>query len=385
MADPVELPPDYYLTNFRTLVEFVMAHYQPLLSDEERQFYTAFREVELNSQSLYVRLLSRKGVPSSAGALFRQNKLVYAEIDDLRGAADQLIEAGLLLRNPELLLGEYLPLFTKAELLTCSPKPLPKTLKREALELALLEQSALQKMTARDLLAAETLLAVQAAQHFETFKLCFFGNLRQSLTDYVLRDLGLYRYEDYPLDQQHLPFQSRTQIDQHLRYYHCLEQLESTLDAGVEAILALSQQLPPGIDGDATLNRRLDRLRLELARQLERLEALDAAEQLYRRCSRPPARERRARIAVKRGDIDTGLSLCREILAAPNNEEERVFAESFGYRTAKREQRLQGWEPPPQYQPPVQTVVLPQTPERMELLAAAYLEDRLATGRERWR
>ncbi len=374
MATPVELAPDYYLTNFHALIEFVVARYETLLSDGERQFYAVFRALDINSQRLYVRLLSRKGVPSSAGALFRQGKLAYAEIDNLPRAAERLIDAGLLRRNPVLSLEEYLPLFSKAELLTSSPTPLPSTLKRPALELALLEQNAKPAVLLDALLATETLLAVQAAEHFETFKLCFFGNLNQDLTDYVLRDLGLYRYEDYPLDQQHLPFQNRAQIDRHLRYYDCLAQLESTLESGPEEILALAGQLPSGIDGDATLHRRVDRLRLILARQLERLEELEAADRLYRCCKRPPARERRARIAVKRGDIDTGLALCREILAAPHNEAEQVFAESFGYRTAKKVQRLSGWEAPPRYQPPTEIVVLPQAPERVELLAAAYLQ-----------
>lgn len=374
MADPVELAPDYYLSNFRALVEFVMARYQPLLSDGEQQFYQAFQTLDTNSQRLYVRLLSRKGVPSPAGALFRQGKLVYPEIDHLPLAAERLIRAGLLQRNPDLPLEAYLPLFSKTELLARSPTPLPSTLKRAALEQALLERGAEQAALRDALLAGESLLAVQAAEHFETFKLCFFGNLRQDLTDYVLRDLGLFRYEDYSLDQQQLPFQSRTQIDQHLRYYDCLEQLEDTLAAGPGEILALAERLPAGIEGDATLHRRLDRLRLALARQLERLDELEAADRLYRRCTRPPARERRARIAVKRGDIDNGLALCREILAAPHSEQERVFAESFGYRTAKREQRLPGWEPPARYRPPAQTVALPQAPERVELLAATFLQ-----------
>ncbi|WP_323844256.1 VRR-NUC domain-containing protein [Microbulbifer magnicolonia] len=377
MTDPVELAPDYYLANFVALVDFVMARYESMLSKGERQFYTAFRALDINSQRLYVRLLSRKGVPSSVGALFRQSKLIYAEIDDLPQAADRLVTAGLLQRDPVLPLEEVLPLFSKAELLAASPVSLPRTLKRPALELALLEQHSEPAVLLNALLETESLLAIQAAAHFETFKLCFFGNLNQDLTDYVLRDLGLYRYENYPLDPQSLPFQSRAQIELHLRYYDCLAQLDNALETGVDAILALAGRLPAfgaGIEGDATLLRRLDRLRLTLARQLERSDALEAADQLYRHCTRPPARERRARIAVRRGDIDTGLALCREIRAAPHNEAEQVFAESFGYRTAKKAGRSEGWEPPAGYQPPTQTAVLPQAPERVELLAAAHLQ-----------
>ena len=379
MAQPVELAPDYYLSNFRALMDFVVARYGDLLSNGERWFYRTFQALVPDSQRLYVRLLSRKGVPSSRGALFRQGKLAYAEITDLPRAVDQLVDAGLLLRDPDLPLEEVLPLFTKADLLAGSSEPLPKALKRAALEQALLEQARREQHAdtpklQRALTAGETLLVVQAAEHFETFKLCFFGNLNQDLTDYVLRDLGLFRYERYPLDRENLPFQSRAQIDRHLRYYACLDQLGDALEAGADAILALAEQLPGELEGDATLQRRLDRLRLTLARQLERLETLEAAEQLYRQCARPPARERRARIAVKRGEIDTGLGLCREILAAPHNEAELVFAESFGYRTAKKEKCLDGWEQPDRHRPPTETVQLPQLPERVEFLAAAHLE-----------
>lgn len=378
MAEPVELAPDYYLSNFRALVDFVVTRYEGLLSEGELQFYRTFETLAPDSQRLYVRLLSRKGVPSSRGALFRLGKLSYAEISDLPTAADQLVEAGLLLRDPALPLEEILPLFTKAELLGNSPSPLqkslPKTLKRPELEQALLEQDADTPRLREALMGGETLLAVQAAEHFQTFKLCFFGNLNQDLTDYVLRDLGLFRYEQYPLDRDNLPFQSRAQINRHLRYYECLDQLEGALEGEPDDILALAEQLPEGIENDATLHRRLDRLRLKLARQLERLEALEAADQLYRHCTRPPARERRARIAVKCGEIDSGLGLCREILAAPHNEAEQVFAENFGYRTAKKEKRLDGWEQPARHQPPTETVQLPQLPERVELLAAAHLQ-----------
>ncbi|MFC6979625.1 hypothetical protein [Microbulbifer taiwanensis] len=374
MTAPVELEPDYYLTNFQKLVQFVVSRYEALLSTEELRFYRTFQQLDINSRRLYVRLLSRKGVPSSAGPLFRLDKLTYTEIENLPGATRRLADAGLLQRNPPLPLQEWLPLFSKAELLDRSPRPLPRTPKRAELVSALLSGDTNPAALREAIVADVPLLSLQAAEHFNTFRLCFFGNLNQDLTDYVLRDLGLYRYENYPLDRQQLPFQSREQIEQHLRYYKCLEQLDGTLEAGPDAIESLCAQLPPGIEGDATLHRRLERLRLTLARQLERLEDFEGAERLYRRCTRPPARERRARIAVRLGDIDTGLALCREILAAPYDEAERVFAENFGYRTAKKVGCLAEWQVPARYRPPTHTVVLPRATERVELLAAAWLE-----------
>ncbi|WP_406828530.1 VRR-NUC domain-containing protein [Microbulbifer sp. ARAS458-1] len=370
MAEPAELTPDYYLDNFRSLVEFVVSRYGQLLSAQERWFYQTFRRLQPDSQRLYVRLLSRKGVPSSSGALFRQRKLAYSEIGDLDAAVEELIEAGLLLRNPVLPLRELLPLFTKNELLAHSLEPLTKSLKRPAVEQALCKQDA---STIQCRLTSEPLLAAQAAEHFDTFKLLFFGNLNQDLTDYVLRDLGLFRYEHYPLEREQLPFQTRAQVEQHLRYYQCLQEAEAALAADTEAITTIAGELPQGIDGDGTLQRRLDRLRLTLARQLERLNALEEAEQLYRQCRRPPARERRARIAVSRGDIQGGLALCAEILTAPYNEAEATFAEAFAHRTAKKTESARAWPAPKKHKPVTETVMLAPSEERVEMLAASHL------------
>ncbi|WP_201276886.1 VRR-NUC domain-containing protein [Microbulbifer sp. ALW1] len=371
MADPVELAPDYYLSNFQSLLDFVIARYENLLSDGERRFHNQFCALATDSQRLYVRLLSRKGVPSSAGALFRQGKLGYAEIGDLPAAADALVAAGLLQRNPSLPIEELLPLFTKSELLAHSPAPLPKSLKRPALEQALLEQDG--ALLLRALENEGPWLAVQAAEHFQTFKLLFFGNLNQDLTDYVLRDLGLFRYENYPLEREQLPFRSRAQIEQHLHYYDCAVEADFALAADADAIHALASRLPSGFEGDSTLDRRLDRLRLTLARQLERLEALPAADQLYRHCNRPPARERRARIAVTSGDTASALALCSEILANPHNEAESEFALSFGHRTAKKTDDAETWPAPKRHQAVTETAVLAPAQERVEILAANHL------------
>ena len=371
MDASVELAPDYYLGNFQSLMDFVVARYAELLSDEERNFHNQFHGLPLDSQRLYVRLLARKGVPSSIGALFRQARLNYGEISDLAAAADALVTTGLLLRDPPLPLAQALPLFTKSELFACSTEPLPKSLKRYELEQALLDQKHTEIL--QRLAGDGPVLAVQAAAHFDTFKLLFFGNLNQDLTDYVLRDLGLFRYENYPLERQQLPFQSRVQIEQHLRYYECLNDSESALAGDTGAINALAAQLPAAKHSDGTLLRRVDRLRLTLARQLERLGALEDAEQLYRQCVRAPARERRARIAVATGDTPKGLALCAEILANPLSEAEAEFAAHFGHRTAKKTDGAEAWPAPKKHQPETNTVALVPTGERVEILAAQHL------------
>lgn len=367
-VNAIELPPDYYLANFLSLVEFVAGRYWQLLSETEQEFYTRFKAAPADAQKLYVRLLSRKG------PLFRHGKLDYAEIGCLRTAAAALSRAGLLAVNPQAEVQQLLGLFSKAELLTrcTSPadrKPL-RALGREQLELALQQYLPGDELCAR-LLRGETVYQLNRGDAFTTFQLCYFGNLRQSLTDYVLRDLGLQRYEHYSLEQRYLLFQSRAQIDRHLHYYRCHEQLPDVLLQDAAALLAFYAGLPHRDAADKTLTRRLERLILALARQLERLGALAEADRLYAECRQPPARERRARIALKRDGPAAALAVCRHILAEPGTEQEHHFALQFGHRLAARQQL--DWPAPARYRPPEDVVTLGREHHRVELAAAQYL------------
>ena len=124
-----------------------------------------------------------------------------------------------------------------------------------------------------------------------------------------------------------------------------------------------------------------------MARQLERLQEPQLALQLYRDIERPPARERSTRILIQQGRIETGLDLCRQIAENPVNEEERIFAEEFGYRQAKRHDIP--WPAPTTYKPPSDQLGLPVSGLSVELAVAKklsaggpchYIENALLNG-----
>jgi len=54
------LPDDYYLSNFRSLVDFVESTYRSLLTEDEREWLERLANCTKHSQQLYVRLLGRK-------------------------------------------------------------------------------------------------------------------------------------------------------------------------------------------------------------------------------------------------------------------------------------------------------------------------------------
>ena len=108
---PPNLAPDYYLTNFRFLLDWVNERYGDLLNEHERHFIAAFFQLEKDAQCLLVRLSSRKG------PLFRRDKLSYTEISSIDSAAASLIHAELLLGDFEIDVYTLAVALTKPELL----------------------------------------------------------------------------------------------------------------------------------------------------------------------------------------------------------------------------------------------------------------------------
>lgn len=362
---PVQLPHDYYLRNFRELLGFVAERYWALLNPAERHFYHSFEASTEPAQRLYIRLVSRRG------PLFRARRLRYPEIACLDTAAAELAAAGLLAIDPLPAPADLLRLFSKAELAAGLGQPGLARLPRAALEQHLLDQQA---SAVAALGRREPLWQVLAADCVDTFRLCFFGNLRQDLSEFVLSELGLQHYENYPLDPVHLPFHSRAQIEQHLAYYRCLSTAEQALQGGAAELVELWRSLPRPAADDAPLRRRVQRLTNTLARQLERLELPELALTLYRSAERPPARERSARILAARGEIGPALTLCSEMAAHPVNEEERAFAASFGPRLARKLGRRHRATPP--YHPPERQLLLAPGDLPVELAAARALSER---------
>ncbi|MES2673679.1 MAG: hypothetical protein V4660_05535 [Pseudomonadota bacterium] len=111
LTPSVELAPDYYLTNFNFLVDWVMQQHQDVLNNDEKSFIARFQKLNRQSQCLFVRLSSRKG------PLFRADKLQYSEIDSIAVAADELIAVGLLHGDTLLPVRELAILLTKVELI----------------------------------------------------------------------------------------------------------------------------------------------------------------------------------------------------------------------------------------------------------------------------
>lgn len=339
--NPPELPEGYYLTNFESLCEFVYARYEDLLTPEERAFRVDFRALEDSAKRLYVRLLMRKG------NCFRTEKLSYADVTGLSDALATLANQGFIRPASGEDVTELLEVCTKPEVLnwlasqTAATHFLPKwrSEKKAALVAAVVEWLSAHPTENQSFLSAFPALILQRTEAFDVYKLLYFANLRQDLTEFVLRDLGIYTYVPYPLNRAARFFHTRPQIEAHLAYYALSAELDEEAAKSVERLHEVGERLARLPDTDRLIHRRTVRMGNRLARQLERLGETEKAQACYARLDQHPARERQVRILAQNHHFQAALNLCQTMLAAPWCEEERLFALAFGHRTWTRWQK----------------------------------------------
>ncbi|USE38406.1 VRR-NUC domain-containing protein [Endozoicomonas sp. SCSIO W0465] len=328
MQKPVVLPEDYYLTNFQKLLGFVEKQYADLLSCRETDFLNGFWLLEEDARKLYVRLAGRKG------PMFRSDKLSYPEITSIELAVNQLVGAGFMQVNPPLDMVALSDLMTKSELLLCFPDSLGPY--RRERKQALVNRLVDSGNACPDL--PFITLQPQYQEELRTLLFLFFGNLRQDLTEFVLQDLGLTRFENYPLKFR--LFNGREELKQGLSLSQLWQEVaceNNQLD--LDELQALAAKLPPSSDFiHPVFKRRHARLANAIARDLERQGALREAIACFQQSYLPPSRERQARIMAKLNDTAGAIALCEEIQASPASSLELAFAYRFS-RILKREKR----------------------------------------------
>jgi len=370
-GDP--LPPHYYRDNFLRICDTVESRYGDLLAAAERELLDTYRALEFEAQCLYVRLVSR------VGPWFRESRLNYPELSDPGAALDGLLEAGLALQAQELEAQELGGLFTRPELQAAfgGLVALPGRADKAALVEAIgsLELAPGQLLAVAAPLEPARIVAPLGVGEVELLQLLFFGNRRQSLTEFVLSDLGIARYWPYQLDREQRLFPDRAALEEYLACAGWSDAWWEARESGEAAVLvAVADGMLANPVRYRSSERRWHRLCNEVARDLERLGEADRALALYRRSGRHPARERSARVLEGRADWAGSAALCDEILAGPWCEEE----EEAALRILARVRRRLGGSPPPRRRDRFETMelALPKGAGPVELQVAAALADR---------
>ncbi|MBS3803041.1 MAG: VRR-NUC domain-containing protein [Oleiphilaceae bacterium] len=311
--------PLYYLENFRTLLRWVMDHHGDLLLPEEMAQLREFEGLPQPAQALLVRLIMR------TGALFRVDKLNYAELGQpVRQALTLLISARWVDPDPLLGLDDLFRLLNKAEWLQAFGTELkaariPRTATKKIFHDTLAE-----KWTGSDTLtgwwseAPEPIIALNGGRLFQRMQLMFFGNLRQSWSEFVLAELGHQKYEKVPLTPESRAFQRRDQVDIYLHLQTCRDRLEL---AG-EPLADIRSDIPARLAGNPWLESRRGRLLFELGKLAEREGRYELALHSYNDSGHREARLRQLRLMERQGDYQQAYRLAMNALGDPRNASE---------------------------------------------------------------
>jgi len=187
----------------------------------------------------------------------------------------------------------------------------------------------------------------------------FFGNLRQSWSEFVLADLGVLRYERVALEPSSRAFGSRDDVDVFLAVHACRERLDAY--AGTSETLSLEpmiREIEELTCGQHWLDQRWHKLLYVIGQQCERQRNWTLALASYANCKYPGARHRRMRVLEKCGRNSEALDLALSAHHTPESEEESQRLR----RILPRLRRKLGLA--------IQSIYKPSAPERGDLVLA---------------
>ena len=209
----------YYLDHFHTALSWLEERYGDLLSPAESEFIAEFLRLPRASQALLVRLIMRRG------QRFRATKINYPEIGPIDAAIGALIELRWIDPHGLLSMDDLVKLITRAELaeiFTDLPAGLAKTEMHALLRERYTEARAFEEWRGN---VNERVYWVTIAPLCTQLRILFFGNFRQEWSEFVLADLGVFKYEAVPFSKDSRPFGTRCDIESFYALYECRRRL----------------------------------------------------------------------------------------------------------------------------------------------------------------
>lgn len=320
-------PRFYYLHNFNKALSWIGERHADLLSASERESLQAFSVLQVPAQALLVRMIMRKGVH------FRASKLNYEEIGCCRQAVQSLISQGWVLDDAALQLEELLTLLRKEEILHCFADRLSD---RRARKGDLLEQLTVYADDAQSFAhwcpaLEDALYSLTMNALSERLRLMFFGNLRQEWSEFVLADLGIFRYEhvDFPPDSRAL--RCREDVDDYLHLQRCREAFEAGDVTG-----DLLERIDSRPYSNPYIAARRAKLLFSIGQHLERCADFDLALQVYAASGYGAARQRQIRVLERTLRHGEAFELATQAIAAPHSDGELQLAERALLRLSRQ-------------------------------------------------
>jgi len=339
-----DLPPKYYLDNYRYVLDFVRKLYDSILVEPERQFLDAFDLLSEDAQCLFVRFTNRRG------SFFKVNALSYPELSDIPAALTELIETGFIEGLGEqhaARADEVVDLFTKPELLLLTQALAPAVLPPKSIRKPDLVRWLIHEYAAAELIegldALEPVVKVGYEVEAMMMRFLFFGNRHNDMTEFVIRDLGHVQYQSFQEENFSVRFETRKDVEDKLMMSLTSETFyEQKDELPPEEIYDWFMNWQGGLVGElsAVAEPSYRRLILRVGAWLERKKLPEQALSVYQLTDYAPSRERRARLLQRVGAVGEALALCEDMIAQPQNADERFFGLDYLEKIKNKKKRI---------------------------------------------
>jgi len=317
---PASPPDNYYLNYFLQMVELVTDRYGDILSPDDSHFLNQMKATSQESLRLLIRLYIRKG-PN-----FLSHKLNYNEVPNISTCIDELVENELLEKDPLVYAFELIDLLPIAQSRQLFSSDNPKIKKSELHDLWF-EDDSIKCCT--DWGVTDQIICPADYDSYRRLQLLYFGNEHQNLTEFVLEDLGLFKYEKHLLSRKNRLFNDTEDIDTIIQINDLASEFYLMNDAREWDELPILASTALALKPSEPIEPRLYRLLNRIGYRLEQLNQFDQAEKLFKTNSHPPSRERLARIFFKRERYQSSLDILTAIKDHPFAEQEIAFYRRF--------------------------------------------------------
>ena len=313
-----DLPTFYYHEHFLEMLAFVGAHYDALLAPEHRRLIRAFRDLGVDEQRLYVRLVNRKGRVFDAG------KLRYPELGPTAPLVESLAHSGWLTKPGAEHYAAVLRFLKRAEIvdvLSALTGGVSRATKKAELVALALEHVRGEDFI--DRVATDRIVVQGHCRAIRYLLFLYFGRLQDGLSQFTLRDLGLVRvndsrgvYEPRYADREEAEAQ-----------FFLAVQAREVDRADAAALARLADAAPDwALPGFASVARERDRLLFRLGQRLVKCGDERRALDVFRLGESAECNEKVARLLLANGETESAREFLEARIEAPRSDEELLVA-----------------------------------------------------------
>ncbi|MFC3121477.1 exonuclease domain-containing protein [Agaribacter flavus] len=329
-----ELPTYYYLEHFNEFLSYIVSHNKALLGKEHHAFIEVYSQASHDEKCLLVRCINRKH------PFILTSSLRFSELSNITKLITSLQEKGWLRSVTEADALALLEVLTKQELHQlheeCVNVSEGKTTKLAALApkksaskadwLSSCKRLPVKKITLSA--TAKAYVARNADPVINYFLFLYFGNCRDRLNQFSMRDLGVLKTREVNTTSptQISRYTSKEQAMTLFRLHTMLREEKHFIPDSAKQIDDLIEQLPVGID--AITDELQHKLLYRLALKLLPLNRTDALSHLFN-CKHPAAQEKWCREIHKDGDLKALEKHLLAIIKQPIDERLLLFAQDF--------------------------------------------------------